>query len=154
MVLWWHCPLKGTGTRNDSTGGATMTTVEARQQEIDARWAELEQRRATALGHFEGLRRCGDDQWARVWKMVKPELGPLLRRLAAQDGWPEDDLAAAMEGKIAPVIRCFEKSLAMIEEAMGDLIEETMRLHPEEFTQLPGGRWVPTKRYLAMAVRH
>jgi hypothetical protein len=68
-----------------------MTTAEARQAAIDARWTELEQRRATALSHLEKLRRCGDDQWARVVKIEMPELGDLLRRLAVQDGWPEDD---------------------------------------------------------------
>jgi hypothetical protein len=41
-------------------------------------------------------------------------------------------------------------ALAKIEDEMNALIEETLRLHPEEFTQLPNGNWIDNAR----AIKH
>jgi hypothetical protein len=36
----------------------------------------------------------------------------------------------------------FKGRLVKIDDEIKALIEETLRLHPEEFTQLPGGGWI------------
>jgi hypothetical protein len=53
---------------------------------------------------------------------------------------------AIKKERIAIAERVFADEVAKVDAEMTALIGETLRLHPEKFTQLPTGGWVPNAR--------
>ena len=109
------------------------------QEEIDARWAKLNESRALALDGIEAIETGAADN---------DRMAAALKAILCDDRWSQSELVAlAGDEKIRSCLADrLRKYVAKIDEEMEELIGKTLRLYPEEFTELPNGNWVPTER--------
>jgi hypothetical protein len=129
-----------------------MLTVQARQEEIDARWDELVEQHAAVRIAIEAMETCfvDDEQKVAAFKAMLEDqhLRMLMSDYCSEDG---NFAAVARDPAITKALAdCFKGELAKIDDEMLALTSETLRLHPEEFTQLPNGNWIDNAR----AIKH